>query len=39
MRTLPKCFRDFRIRYPEISAASDALGEAVTPRHGWIHLG
>lgn len=29
MRTLPKWFRDFRIRYLEISAASDALGEAV----------
>jgi len=30
MRTLPKWFRDFRKRYPQISAASDALGEAVT---------
>ena len=29
MKTLPKWFRDFRTHYPEISAASDALGEAV----------
>lgn len=30
MAELPQWFRDFRTRYPEISAASDALGEAVT---------
>lgn len=30
MKTLPKWYRDFRKRYPQISAASDALGEAVT---------
>ncbi len=29
MRTLPKWFRDFQKRYPQIGAASDALGEAV----------
>ena len=30
MRTLPKWFRNFRKRYPQIGTASDALGEAVT---------
>jgi len=30
MSDLPKWFRDFRKRYPQIGAASDALGEAVT---------
>lgn len=30
MQPVPKWFRDFRKRYPQISAASDALGEAVS---------
>ena len=30
MSELPQWFRDFRKQYPKVSAASDALGEAVT---------
>jgi 4-carboxymuconolactone decarboxylase len=30
MKALPKWYRNFRKRYPQISAASDALGEAAT---------
>lgn len=29
MKTLPKWFRNFQKRYPQIGAAADALGEAV----------
>ncbi|MBP1687630.1 MAG: hypothetical protein H6Q33_3773 [Deltaproteobacteria bacterium] len=32
MEPLPRWFRDFRRRYPQISAAADAPGEAVGAR-------